>query len=446
MKKLLTAMLLALALLCSTTALAAFNADSAYVVPDPEHFFGESMEETSAYNYAMYFEEDPRDMFDAYISLLQSNYGMETLAISNDSLIVTYPDVNDSGLTIEYAAGEEGYRIDVCVHRLVELKKLEQYEPQQDDAQDEIMLPHPGYYFGRTLSENIIEFEEYPQAEYAAYVSLLQGAYGMEIVEEEAAERYELVYLEAPGNENSRTLVACFTNSKGSGMEFSFGEGVTLSALDVYEQPADHAEGDIAWDDGRMIADPGDFLGYEIECIEYQDKTAASTKGYCFYKYEAIPTEDILAFADALNASPYFYRNSKGVQGKYYWMFCYDYTGSDAELMEVCAEGRAEIGDYHRKGDLSIYICSPYASESEFYLHEYPGFTVNTDTSTIKENDYVPSDGEERCIFCNNGSCKTCGGSGQVYQWIPGEDDQRRIDCTSCMNGRCTVCGGDGWK
>ena len=307
---------------------------------------------------------------------------------------------------------------------------------------EEVALPDPGYYFNLEYDGAVIWFDEYPVAEYNAYVELLTGKYGMEITESAKYSNGQECYLSLQGVE---ALVCCFFEDDGDcGLEILFDGDATLDLLDTYDQSTAPESGVIAWADGGMIADPGDFLGYEIQCIEYQNKTEAITKGYYLYKYEEIPVEDILNFAEAVNASSFFERNGNGIEGSHYWLFCYDYTGSDPELKAACAEGRSELR--RRKSDLSIYIVDPYADKSMFCIYEYPGFTVNTDTATIPDNPYVPSEGEERCIFCNNGSCKTCGGSGQVYQWIPGENDQRRFNCTSCMNGRCTVCGGDGWK
>ncbi len=204
--------------------------------------------------------------------------------------------------------------------------------------------------------------------------------------------------------------------------------------------------GEIAWDDGRTIADPGDFLGYEIELLETSPGTN-DFGGFTKYVYEAIPMADIVKLVDAIASSPYFTYSggSGGVGDQAFWLARHNYIGPDAELAALCQTGRNE--QYGRKSDLSIYVFNPNQSESRFALYQYPGFTINTDTSNIKKNNDVSSDGKERCIYCDYGRCKTCGGSGQVYQWVPGESYQRRVTCTGgCMNGSCTVCDGDGWR
>ena len=49
---------------------------------------------------------------------------------------------------------------------------------------EDVILPHPGYFFGRNYDGYGIWFDEYPEAEYEAYVELLTGSYGMEISSE----------------------------------------------------------------------------------------------------------------------------------------------------------------------------------------------------------------------------------------------------------------------
>ena len=322
-----------------------------YFIPDPGHFFGETMVKTSGRNYTMYFDEDPRDMFNAYVSLLQTDYEMKKLSITDTDHIFTYDGVHDSGVTISYISGKDGYRIEVSLHSLVSTGKREQYDP-----------------------------------DWAA--------------EEEPA------------------------------------------------QQKSAAKGQVAWDDGRMIADPGDFLGYEIQCIEYLDKTKAITMGYYSYKYEAIPVEDILRFADAINASSFFDRNGDGIEGRNYWLFCHDYTGSDPNLNAACAEGRSELR--RRKSDLSIYIVDPYADKSMFYIYEYPGFTVNSKLNSEREDHDQAGDS---CSFCGgDGKCDECGGDNWVWAWewvyVDGAPRQEQVNqlCKGvyCNGGSCSKCGGDG--
>lgn len=293
---------------------------------------------------------------------------------------------------------------------------------------ESIVLPDPAFYFNQGFEGNIIEFDAYPKAEYDAYVSLLQDAYGMSIVKEEVSTSYELVYLEAPGIADTRTLVGCFTNSQGSGIEFDFGKNVVLNALDEYTPQTKSKIGEIAWDDGRMIADPGDFLGYEVSLIAIEDFTHQDPP-HVNFKYEQIPTEDIVRYAEAVDASLYF--ELVETSNKYSaFAYHYRYTGSSPS---VTPSNR----------NLTVKINNPEQDSSTFYIYEYPGFTINSEAV----NPNPAPDDKRDCVFCDNGACKTCGGSGFVYQYAAGyKDVKKKVDCSSCINGRCSFCDGNGWR
>lgn len=319
-----------------------------YFIPDPGHFFGETMVKTSSRNYTMYFDKDPRDMFNAYVSLLQTDYEMKKLSITDTDHIFTYDGVHDSGVTISYISSKDGYRIDVTLHSLVSTGNREQYDPDW------------------------------------------------------AAE-------EEPTEENSA------------------------------------AKGQVAWDNGRMIADPGDFLGYEIAVTDILDMTDYKYGGYYFTRYyEEIDMADILKYIDALDASPYFKKSSTSdAKSASYRIVNFMYTGPDSDLAALCKDSHRN----KRTCDLYIHIDYRNRERSTFRITSYPGFTVDS-------VDYVPEptpgpipDDRQDCIFCDNGSCKTCGGSGFVYQYAAGfKDTMRRVSCNSCLNGRCTFCDGQGWR
>ena len=94
----------------------------------------------------------------------------------------------------------------------------------------------------------------------------------------------------------------------------------------------------------------------------------------------------------------------------------------------------------YRDYDIGIYICDPYSSESEFYIHEFPGFTVNTDTTGITES----TGGDDSSLF---DTCTACGGSGDCnYCWGRGYHwNDRNQDCAVCSgSGNCYSCGGSG--
>ncbi len=122
-----------------------------YFVPDPGHFFGETMVKTRDHNYTMYFDEDPLDMFNAYVSLLQTDYDLNKLSISDYSHILTHDGVPDSGVTIEYISNRDGYHIDICIHSLVTTGKREQYDPEWSVKQiaenDGLVLLSPMSFF-----------------------------------------------------------------------------------------------------------------------------------------------------------------------------------------------------------------------------------------------------------------------------------------------------------
>ncbi|MBQ2700842.1 MAG: hypothetical protein IJF65_06760 [Clostridia bacterium] len=313
---------------------------------------------------------------------------------------------------------------------------------------EEITLPDPAFYFNRGYTHpGIIVFDDYPQAEYEAYVSLLQEAYGMKIVKEEASTRYELVYLEAPGVKDSRTCVVCYTNSQDSGIEFDFGKSITLSALEVYDQQLSQPSGEIAWDDGRMIADPGDFLGYEIKVTEIQDQTNWNYGGNYFQReYEETDIYDIWQYIDALESSPYFeVCDTHEAKSASYKQIFFEYVGSDPELSAICEEGRRNP---KRTCDLYIQIHYRDKEQSTFRIVTFPAFTVNSTANVNPAPNPDPnSDGKERCLFCDKGSCKKCGGKGFVYEYAAFEKDWReKKDCKSCIAGRCIHCDGDGWR
>lgn len=303
---------------------------------------------------------------------------------------------------------------------------------------EEIILPHPGYYFGRSYDGYMIEFDEYPKAEYDAYVKLLTEQYGMQITEEGGMGADEFVFMEKTDVQNTEVFISCFESEYECGMEVVVDDGITLSALDVYNARSSSEPGVIAWNDGRMIADPGDFLGYETEVLETAEGDNAGG-GFIQYKYASIPMSDIMAIVDAISKSPYFEANG-GIQGKYYWLLCFNYIGPDEDLTALCASVRKENNG--RDSDFSIYIFDPYSSESEFSFYQYPGFTINSEPA--QPNPALGSDDNsiwETCDVCHgSGDCTYCHGRG--YHW-----NDRNQDCSVCDgSGDCDSCDGKGRK
>lgn len=212
------------------------------------------------------------------------------------------------------------------------------------------------------------------------------------------------------------------------------------SKQEVAEQRTPSNVGEIAWDDGRMIADPGDFLGYEIEVTETSKGTNAGG-GFIKYKYESIPTTDIQALVDAISESPYFEANG-GIQCEYYWLLCFNYIGPDEDLTALCASMREENNG--RDSDFSIYIFDPYSSESKFSFYQYPGFTINSEPAQPNP-DPDPDDLFETCGTCfGDGKCNICDGRGK-QRFYNATQGWYEVDC-SCNSGRCRSCNGSGHK
>lgn len=295
------------------------------------------------------------------------------------------------------------------------------------------ILPDPGYYFGRSYDGYMIEFDEYPKEEFDAYVKLLTEQYGMQITEEGSMGSDEYVFVEKPGVQNTEVFVSCFESKYECGMEIIVDDGVTLSALDSYKTRRGSEPGVIAWDDGRMIADPGDFLGYEIRVIETDDQTDWNYGGnYYRYIYEETVVGDIWNFIDALNESPYFTLGETYV-GRSYTQVSYLYSGPDDVLLENCENGRND--SRRRNWDLVVQISSPENTESTFTIWQYPGFTVNSQGNVPPR----PEPDSETCSFCNgDGKCNSCDGKG-YQQFYNATQGWYQEDC-SCSFGKCPYC------
>ena len=321
---------------------------------------------------------------------------------------------------------------------------------------EDIILPHPGYFFGKNYEDNIMWFDEYPEAEYEAYVGLLTGSYGMEISSATENAGFRECFLSLGDVE---ALVCCFQDDDGTcGLEVYFWGDVILSANEVYEAESNSAGSflngffgedgktpeaagaDIAWAEGAMIADPGDFLGYEIAVVDILDMTDYDHGGNYFWTdYEEIDAADIWKYIDALDKSPYFERTGE-YNARYasYTQIFFNYTGPDADLAASCE-------DYQSRGkrecDLLVQIHYPDSERSTFRIVTYPGFSVNSDTTNIPENSTGGGDGSlfDSCTACGgSGDCNYCWGRG--YHW-----NDKNQDCSVCSgSGDCYSCGGSG--
>ena len=116
---------------------------------------------------------------------------------------------------------------------------------------EEIILPDPAHYFGKTYINNktYIEFEEYPEAEFVAYTTLLTQEYGMEIIYSEEEEFGMICVMQNKEASDYEMIIDCGKEKSGKYvMEFGFANQITLSALDVY---AASAECDFCGGDGE---------------------------------------------------------------------------------------------------------------------------------------------------------------------------------------------------
>lgn len=452
-----------------------------YFVPDPEHFFGEEMVDPQGATYTMYFDEDPLDMFNAYVSLLQTDYDLKKRSISDYSHILTHEGVRDSGVTIEYFSDEDGYRIEICIHSLVTTGKREQYDPEWNVksavSNRGLVLLSPASFFDGAYSLLSTEDCKNAGANWVVYTfaptsdradeeleadaeMFRQALIGSGYFEEQDGV-FDLVYTGAEkvsaaafGGINVGGHVSVNANEA---IRVTLVEGFRFSDIALAEKEEEPAAtdapdvktksnpGTIAWDDGRMIADPGDFLGYEIAVTDILDMTNYKYGGYYFTRYyEEIDMADILKYIDALDASPYFeICSTDDASVASYRIIHFLYTGPDSDLAALCKDSHRN----KRTCDLYIHIDYRNRERSTFRITSYPGFTVDSvDYVPEPTPGPIPPDRQD-CIFCDNGSCKNCGGSGFVYQYAAGyKDEKRRVDCSSCLNGRCSFCDGNGWR
>ena len=318
---------------------------------------------------------------------------------------------------------------------------------------DDIILPDPGYYFGREYNGSYIEFDEYPYAEYNAYVSLLVNQYGMQIMSAYSGESDEFYFLQMPGTEYTRTFIWCYQYSDGCGIEAYFDNGISLEPLDVYgqrpdaEEPAEEksaAKGQIAWDDGLSVMSPEQYLGIKpCDHIYQQDNYYGYryiNRGFKKYGDKSKNCEEWYAMEDYLNAlieSGYYEvieHTISSTKDKEYW--CLGYTGSKA----------IHLFGADRKSTQSaaIVIISAYG---DFYVR----YSVDILTDDLDETQkrlgtdiFVKSNNNGPSILP---TCDACNGSGDcTYCWGRGTDGITGRDCAVCDRGNCSYCHGSGHK
>lgn len=360
---------------------------------------------------------------------------------------------------------------------------------------EEVILPDPGYYFGRSYDGYMIEFDEYPKAEFDAYTTLLINKYGLEITDAHSGKYDEFFFMKIPGVENSKVFVSCFQDSEGVfGMEFDFGKSITLSALEVYT-----ASAECAICGGDAVCDTCGGKGY-LEMTAYGSKdtvrvacTGGCTEGKCLACGAGIdlpiPAQDTKTYTPPIVGndglivmSPEQYLeiepcNQITISDDACYVYHYDKCGREwsgrgsnekwammeSYVQALVDSGYYEVSDYEQ-GSYATIWCIRYIGPAEtitggydIQVKSYGGrcsvyyriatvsaddlqeklIYFNMDDPTPDPDD--PSPILETCDVCNGDrKCRYCRGKGT--------DGITGRDCAVCDRGKCPACGGSGHK
>lgn len=319
---------------------------------------------------------------------------------------------------------------------------------------DEVVLPHPGYYFGRNFNGFAVYFDEYPKAEYDAYVSLLIEQYGMEIMDEQILPSGEFVFLAKPGAKDYQVFVTCYKKyylgEYEYGLEYDFSEDVILSAMETYSPVAE--EKGIATNAGLTVLSPEQYLGID-PCDEIYRNDNSYTYKYSNrgYKYHGSGTSNPVdwykmeEYVNALVESGYYeiLEHSDDTDDAYWTL---RYIGpakvKNTFYLYYGMSDQAAIAVRNFIGDIKVFyskdILTADIDETQERLGKY---VVGTQQSTSSGNSIF----DKRCSTCGgDGRCNSCGGSGQVWKWAG--DMYAYVRCTAfgCSGGSCSRCGGDG--
>ena len=131
--------------------------------------------------------------------------------------------------------------------------------------------------------------------------------------------------------------------------------------------------------------------------------------------------------------------------------YTFEYTGKNEDVDWVYLKSG---GKYHVKLTVKPYGSSQTAlimyTHPEFYLKDpgsrwEGGDTPNPAPNPNDPEPYDPFDTRD-CPDCNNGSCKKCGGDGEIDSYMPGIRGKQKDSktCHSCYGGRCRTCNGTG--
>lgn len=202
----------------------------------------------------------------------------------------------------------------------------------------------------------------------------------------------------------------------------------------------------------RSLEDYTSSMGTELAPCNsiFQEKNY-----YCYeYSKRALPYKkkpgDSLtwswaqAYAEMLCLTGYFQQVQPNVQRNSEVFYLLEYVGP-GEVKNTFSirksDPKAAIVVASYWGDLKIYYSIDILTTDLDETQERLGKNISVNG---KSND---DPWEHNCIVCGfDGKCDTCGGSGQVYNWVPGTNEYVWQTCTAyyCQNGSCQACGGDG--
>lgn len=330
---------------------------------------------------------------------------------------------------------------------------------------DEVVLPHPGYYFGRNFNGFAIYFDEYPKAEYDAYVSLLMEQYDMKIIDEQILPSSEFVFLAKPGVKDYQVFVTCYKKyylgEYEYGLEYSFSKDVTLSAMETYS-PAAEEEG-IATNDGLTVLSPEQYLG-----IEPCDNLSTNDNEYAYvytnrgYKYHSSGTSNPVdwyrmeEYVNALVDSGYYeiLEHSSDTDDAYWTL---RYIGpaevSNTFYLYYGRSDQAAIAVRNFIGDIKVWYSKDILTADIDETQQRLGRQViTTPADTSSSASHSVSSGSI-CTECRgDGKCNECGGDMWVWKWeteyVNGSPVTKQVNkmCQAvyCTGGKCSKCGGDG--
>lgn len=330
---------------------------------------------------------------------------------------------------------------------------------------DEVILPHPGYFFGREFNGFIIYFDEYPKDEYDVYVSLLTEQYGMEITDEQNLSFGEYVYLKKPDTDDDQVIVMCCKTYNQEedryeyGIRFNFSEDVTLSAMETYS-PAKQGN-TITTNDGLTVLSPEQYLGIapcdEIRADDDRYGYVYTDRGYTYHGSGTANPVDwyrMEEYVNALVASGYYeIMEQSSDTDDAYWSLRYIGPAKVKRTFDLYygMSDQAAITLRNFIGNIKVYYSRDILTADIDETQQRLG-TYYVDTSKNTSSGNLSGD---RCTVCGgDGKCDECGGSVWYndfdFVYVNGAPELQYVRkmCAdaNCDFGSCYACGGDGLR